>query len=198
MNTVSAPAGIGAPVKMRIGFARADRLRRGAAGGQPTADREPRLGLGGEIARAAPRSRRRRNCRTAADRSARRRRRASTRPRAAASGTLSVSVTGAMRSAIIRSISAIGSSGPENAKQSSVSCAITRLCMAAAARLQRHRVLEQHVGDRPRCRSGRSPAPAPAAAACRRRWRRCADRPAGAAACRSRRGGFRASETRRA
>ena len=42
------------------------------------------------------------------------------------SGAASVSATGVTRSAISRSISAIGSSGPENAKQSSVSCAITR------------------------------------------------------------------------
>ena len=40
--------------------------------------------------------------------------------------TVSVSATGITRSCRMRSTSSIGSSGPENAKQSSVSCAITR------------------------------------------------------------------------
>ena len=100
----------------------------------------------------------------------------------------------ATRSAISRSISAIGSSGPENAKQSSVSCAITRSACAAAA-LERHGVLEQHVGDALDVVEIDHRHLRPPAAACRRRWRRCADRPDAAAACRWRRGGFRAWET---
>ena len=52
--------------------------------------------------------------------------RAITRPLAAFSATVSVSATGVIRSRMMRSTSSTGSSGPENAKQSSVSCAITR------------------------------------------------------------------------
>ena len=42
MNTVSAPAGIGAPVKMRIASPAPQRARGGAAGGHALDDREPR------------------------------------------------------------------------------------------------------------------------------------------------------------
>ena len=153
MNTVSAPAGIGAPVKMRIASPGVDRQLAARAGGQPPADREPGLGIGREIAvphriaidRGIVERRQ-------IDRRDRRRRPARGRARRAAA-RVSVSVTGCTRSAIIRSMSAIGSSGPENAKQSSVSCAITRLRMAARTASQRHRVLEQQIDDAPRCRS---------------------------------------------
>ena len=50
MNTVSAPAGIGAPVKMRMAWPAPIGFAVGAAGGQPSADREPGLGFGREIA----------------------------------------------------------------------------------------------------------------------------------------------------
>src|SRR6516165_654867 len=58
--------------------------------------------------------------------------RAITRPLAAWSGTVSISATGVTRSRMMRSTSSTGNSGPEKAKQSSVSCAITRAPHAPA------------------------------------------------------------------
>ena len=52
MNTVSAPAGIGAPVKMRIASPATERTGRGASGGDAVDDREPRVARGGEIGMA--------------------------------------------------------------------------------------------------------------------------------------------------
>ena len=126
MNTVSAPAGIGAPVKMRI----ASPAPSARVAARPAVMRSTTLS---RVSPAAAKSAwRTANPSTAelsnggksigATISC-----ATTRPRAAASGTVSVSVTGATRSAISRSISATGSSAPPNAKQSSESCAIRLL-----------------------------------------------------------------------
>ena len=87
------------------GLAGLDRQRRVGAGGQPAGDDEPRVGIRHRDRRGAPRSRRRRNCRTAAGRPARSTSPPSTRPRAPVSGTRSVSATGVMRSPISRSMS---------------------------------------------------------------------------------------------
>ena len=109
-------------------------MRRGGARRHAVDDREARLAARPRHRGGAPRNRRPPSCRTAAGRGPRRRR-APARGRARrARSTSSVSATGVMRVAISRSISAIGISGPANAKQSSVSCAITRLRAGAAAR----------------------------------------------------------------
>ena len=92
MNTVSAPAGIGAPVKMRIARAAASTAREPWPAVRRSATRAwspPRH----RDRRGAPRSHRPRNCRTAAGRAGARRRRQHAAARAA-SGTVSVSATG--------------------------------------------------------------------------------------------------------
>ena len=95
--------GVGA-VRHRRAGEDADRLARADRAAPPrgrrSGDRRSRASsrLRAEIARGAPRSRRPPNCRTAAGRSARRRRAASTRPRASCSATVSVSATGVTRS----------------------------------------------------------------------------------------------------
>ena len=52
MNTVSAPAGIGAPVKMRTACAGLDRVARGVAGGDPIDDDEALFAVRIEIVAA--------------------------------------------------------------------------------------------------------------------------------------------------
>ena len=82
---------------------------------------------------------------------------ASTRSRASASGTVSVSATGVTRSRISASASSIRISGPEKAKQSSLSCAISAPPPPAASSIGA--ACAQHrVDDRHRHRRGRSPA----------------------------------------
>ena len=71
---------------------------------------------------------------------------ANTRPAAARSGTVSISGTQTIRSSMIRSSSSTGRSGPENAKQSSVSCAIAnsfRYVVSAARELPAWRGVEE-------------------------------------------------------
>ena len=185
MNTVSAPAGIGAPVKMRIASPAASaRAAARPAVRRPTIGK-PGLALGVEIGVAH---------RVAVDRGIVERRQVERRDHvarqhpAARRGERHGLDLGDRRDALARScrsISSTGSSGPENAKQSSVSCAISALRHAPAARSSGARVPQQHVGDAARYRRDRPPAPRP-------RQRRVGgdrddvrDRPDAAAACRS-------------
>ncbi len=161
MNTVSAPAGIGAPVKMRIASPR--RQARAPRHGRRSRARRPRAGSRPwrRDRRGAPRSRRPRNCRTAADRSARRRRapaRARARP---ASGTVSVSATGATRSRDhpLDLVDRQQRAGEGEAVVGELRH--HRLSACASDGRERHGVPEQNVGDRARCRRDRRPALAP-------------------------------------
>src|SRR5215471_7386843 len=85
--------------------------------------------------------------------------RAITRPLAAWRGTVSISATGVTRSRMMRSTSSTGSSGPEKAKQSSVSCAITR-APHAPARLGSARRAGSEGRRCARCHRDRPPEPA--------------------------------------
>ena len=148
MNTVSAPAGMGAPVKMRI----ASPAPSGRAAAAPACTRSTIASRVSPVpATSAWRTANPSTAELSNDGSARpaTTSHASTRPRAARSGTSSISATGMMRVAISRSMSAIGIRAPANAKQSSVSCAFSG-SPATLARAARRGAREQDIDDRGR------------------------------------------------
>ena len=155
MNTVSAPGGMGAPVKMRI----ASRAPISRAAARPAVRRS----VTASLVSPAPTSAWRTAKPSTAELSNGGRSigattpAASTRPPALASATCSVSATGVTRSAISRSTSPIASSGPPKAKQSSVSWAIRR---SAHGRSRSRAVRPSRPGYRrpPRRRSATPPA----------------------------------------
>ncbi len=123
--TVSAPSGIGAPVKMRIASPRRGRAAERMAGRRPAGNRQDRLAIGQQIGMDE---------REAVDGAVGVRRHIDLgdeiaredAPGRLDSGTTSSPTTGAIRAAISASAASTPSSAPPKAKQSSLSCAMGR------------------------------------------------------------------------